>query len=148
MLNGLLFLFSDRTYNAKIGWGFVLVLAVNLLATQYIRFSDGNNTLGGYTATFRPINPNPIKYFERLFNYTYSKNFDEKPLQFPERVKSKIGQRTVDILHNDVSYIFFNKLNYNPRPVIQTYSAYTAELMQLNGRKYASASARILSYLN
>jgi hypothetical protein len=141
MLNGLLFLFSDRTYNAKIGWGFVLVLAVNLLATQYIRFSDGNNTFSGYLATFRPINPNPIKYFGTLFNYKYTKNFEANPLQFPEKIKQKIGQKSVDILHNDVSYIFFNKLNYNPRPVIQTYSAYTAALMQLNGTKYASASA-------
>lgn len=141
MLNGLLFLFSDRKYNAKIGWGFVLVLVVNLLAIQYIRFTDGNQTLRGYIATFRPINLNPINYFETLFDYNYTKNFDANPLQFPKKIKQKIGQKTVDILHNDISYIFFNKLNYNPRPVIQTYSAYTAELMQLNGRKYAGASA-------
>ncbi|WP_395784905.1 hypothetical protein [Aquirufa sp.] len=141
MINGLLFLYSDQKYKSKIGLGFICVLLVHLLATQYIRYSEGEHTIKGYFKTFHKINFNPIHYFEKLFDYQYTKNFEAKPLQFPERIKTKIGQQTVDILHNDVSYIFFNKLNYNPRPVIQTYSAYTAQLMQLNGRKYASASA-------
>jgi len=141
MANGLLFLFADQKYKTKIGLGFMCVLLVHLLATQYIRYSEGAHTMKGYLGTFRKINLNPINYFETLFDYKYTKNFDANPLQFPDKIKQKIGQKSVDILHNDISYIFFNKLNYNPRPVIQTYSAYTAQLMQLNGRKYASASA-------
>jgi hypothetical protein len=141
MVNGLLFLFSDRKYTARISGGFVLVLAINLLATQYIRYADGNYSAQGYLSTFRPVNINPIHYFEKLFGYQYAKNFDEKPLQLPEKIKTKIGQQTVDILHNDVSYIFFNKLNYNPRPIIQTYSAFSPELMKVNGEKYAGQTA-------
>lgn len=141
MVNGLLFLYSDQKYKTKIGLGFICVLLVHLSATQYIRYNEGGHTIKGYLETFGKINLNPINYFETLFEYKYTKNFDANPLQLPEKIKHKIGQKTVDILHNDISYIFFNKLNYNPRPVIQTYSAYTAELMQLNGRKYAGASA-------
>jgi hypothetical protein len=141
MANGLLFLYSDQKDKTKIGLGFICVLIVQLSATQYIRYSQGEHTIKGYFGTFRKINLNPINYFETLFDYKYTKNFDASPLQFPEKIKQKIGQKSVDILHNDISYIFFNKLNYNPRPVIQTYTAYTAQLMQLNGRKYASTSA-------
>jgi hypothetical protein len=64
MVNGLLFLFSDRKYTAQISGGFVLVLAINLGATQYIRYADGNYSAQGYLATFRPINLNPIHFFE------------------------------------------------------------------------------------
>ncbi len=141
MVNGLLFLLTDRKYTAQIGRGFVLILVISLMTTQYIRFADGNYSIQGYLASFRPINLNPIAYFEKLFSYQFAKNFDKKPLQLPEKIKSKIGQRTIDILHNDVSYIFFNKLNYNPRPVVQTYCAYTPQLMQLNGEKYAGPTA-------
>jgi hypothetical protein len=141
MANGLIFLFAEQKYKTKIGLGFICVLLVHLSATQYIRYNEGGHTIKGYLETFGKINLNPVNYFERLFGYKYTKNFDKNPLQFPEKIKHKIGKKTVDILHNDISYIFYNKLNYNPRPIIQTYSAYTGQLMQLNGRKYASASA-------
>jgi len=141
MINGILFLFSDQKYKSQIGWGFICILAVQLTSTQYIRYSDSNHTLQGYFSTFRPININPINYFEKLIGYKYSANFDKKPLQIPLDIKKRIGQKTVDILDNDISYIFYNKLNYNPRPIIQTYSAFSEKLMKLNGMKYASDSA-------
>jgi hypothetical protein len=141
MVNGLLFLFSDKDFQTKIGWGFVGVLCLNLIATQYIRYSDGNHSLKGYMSTFRAVNVNPIRYFDRLFSYSYAENFNHKPLQLPSEIKNKIGQKTVDILHNDIAYVFFNELNYNPRPIIQTYSAYADVLMKLNGQKFASQTA-------
>ena len=76
---------------SKIGLGFICVLLVHLLATQYIRYSEGEHTIKGYFKTFHKINFNPIHYFEKLFDYQYTKNFEAKPLQFPERIKTKIG---------------------------------------------------------
>lgn len=141
MVNGLLFLFSNQTYQTKIGWGFVSVLFLNLIATQYIRYADGNHTVTGYLSTFRAIHVNPIRYVDQLFSYSYADNFTNKPLQLPTEIKKKIGQKSVDMLHNDISYVYFNQLNYNPRPIIQTYSAYDEKLMKLNGQKYASKTA-------
>ncbi|MFN0188320.1 MAG: hypothetical protein ACKVQV_06425, partial [Bacteroidia bacterium] len=39
------------------------------------------------------------------------------------------------------SQVYFNSLNYNPRPVIQSYSAYSGFLDSLNFKKYTSASS-------
>jgi hypothetical protein len=54
---------------------------------------------------------------------------------------SIIGTSNVDIIPWEISEIFVNHLNYNPRPVIQSYSAYDRYLDQKNADKYSSASA-------
>jgi len=48
-----------------------------------------------------------------------------------------IGNSTVDIYPWDYSYIPANKLNWKPRPVIQSYAAYTRELDQLNSQHFS-----------
>jgi len=57
------------------------------------------------------------------------------------KILNKIGNQTTDIVPSEISWVYFNKLNYNPRPIIQSYSAYSKELMDLNYNKYLSASA-------
>jgi hypothetical protein len=64
-----------------------------------------------------------------------------KSRELPERVRDIIGNKTVDVLGFETSYIHYNGLNYNPRPVIQSYSAYGPELIQLNVNKYESNTA-------
>ena len=41
----------------------------------------------------------------------------------PETVYKKIGLRTVDVIPYDICSVYFNRLNYKPRPVIQSYAA-------------------------
>jgi hypothetical protein len=74
---------------------------------------------------------------EYQFDYTFLKPQQE----IPEHISKKIGNSTVDIIPTDISYIILNNLNYNPRPVIQTYSAYDAYLDNINFEKYNSADA-------
>jgi hypothetical protein len=64
------------------------------------------------------------------YNYTY-----------PKEVLDIIGNKTVDLVPNETSEIYLNKLNYNPRPVIQSYQAYNAYLDRKNKEKYLSATA-------
>ncbi len=52
-----------------------------------------------------------------------------------------IGNESVDIIPSEISYIYANALTYNPRPVIQSYTAYTGYLDGLNRIKYMSDSA-------
>jgi hypothetical protein len=54
---------------------------------------------------------------------------------------AEIGNKTIDVFPSEISIAFFNNLNYNPRPVIQSYSAYSASLAGKNYQKYMSASA-------
>jgi hypothetical protein len=69
----------------------------------------------------------------------YEKNFSR--FEMPAAARSIIGENTVDILPWNIDYLYFNRLNYNPRPVIQSYSAYTPYLIKLNRQKYESDSA-------
>jgi hypothetical protein len=57
------------------------------------------------------------------------------------RLREMIGPASVDVFGNYQAYAVFNELNYRPRPVFQSYSAYTAPLMRLNERFYSSSSA-------
>jgi hypothetical protein len=141
MINGLLFLFIPKQYIGKFGIGFLSVLLLHLASIQYIRFSDGGYSAAGYLANFRPIQLNPFDFAKKFADYDYANNFKNAPLQLPKHIKDKIGAKSVDILQSDIAYVFFNQLNYNPRPIIQSYSAYSKDLMRLNGSKYASASA-------
>lgn len=59
----------------------------------------------------------------------------------PPSIREKIGQSTVDIAPSEISIAYFNKLNYQPRPIVQGYAAYDKYLDDLNYKKYISSSA-------
>ncbi|WP_128548275.1 hypothetical protein [Larkinella soli] len=59
----------------------------------------------------------------------------------PESIRRKIGRQSADVVPNDISEIYFNGLNYNPRPTLQSYQSYNAYLDRRNQQKYLSASA-------
>lgn len=85
-----------------------------------------------------------VYYFIDLFTDTSSKNeFSPKETIcfVPDKLKSQIGQASVDIIPWDISEIYRTNLNYNPRPIVQSYSAYTKYLDSLNSAKYLSPSA-------
>jgi hypothetical protein len=72
-------------------------------------------------------------------NMHISKNITYKRL--PERMIKEIGNKTVDVLGSEISYIYYNNLKYNPRPIIQSFQAYDAKLININYNKYKSNSA-------
>jgi hypothetical protein len=69
--------------------------------------------------------------------YAHHSSFAE----IPEKILERIGNKTVDIIPTDISYIFFNGLNYNPRPSMQSYASYTGRLDGINANKYTSDNA-------
>lgn len=75
------------------------------------------------------------KYFE------YRSKLGKSQAEIPVEPLKKLKQGTVDIIPWDISYIYFNDLNYNPRPVIQSYGAYSEYLDRLNAEKYSSGTA-------
>ncbi len=67
--------------------------------------------------------------------------------RLPESFSKRIGDDSVDILRFRIADLIQHQLNYNPRPVFQTYAAYNPYLDQLNATKYLSESApRYLIY--
>lgn len=56
-------------------------------------------------------------------------------------LQAAVGEGTVDLLNFEQGMIFLNGLNYQPRPIIQSYSAYTAALVIANWRFFRSERA-------
>jgi len=60
--------------------------------------------------------------------------------QLPQ-ITSKVGRARVDMFGCNQAYAIFNHLNFHPRPVFQSYVAYSAPLMSLNEQFYFSPKA-------
>jgi hypothetical protein len=56
-------------------------------------------------------------------------------------LRAMVGSAPMDVFGNYQAYAVFNDLNYRPRPMFQSYSAYTPELMRRNEQFYRSAAA-------
>ena len=86
----------------------------------------------------------PYSYIKSLTDLNFKTILPKYNLQnrsLPASVMAKIGEKTVDILPNEVSYVFYNKLNYNPRPSIQSRQVVGSYLDQKNVEKYLSKTA-------
>jgi len=55
------------------------------------------------------------------------------------RLRQIIGEGAVDVFGYNQSFALHNRLNYRPRPVFQSYTAYSPPLMRLNEQFYLSA---------
>lgn len=64
--------------------------------------------------------------------------------KIPDSVLGKVQGKTIDIIPWEFSLIPGNQLNWKPRPIIQSYSAYTEKLDELN---YQSLSQSPRDYL-
>jgi hypothetical protein len=130
MLGLMLYLFTD--VKSKSAYLLAWVLTCQIAATSYIRWVDH--------IAYKPVSFSPITYFKGIVSYEYAHNFDQNPIPLSPRVRAMIGNETVDAMNNDLSMIYFNRLNYNPRPVVQTYAAHSALLADVNGAKYRSST--------
>ncbi|GAB3896822.1 hypothetical protein GCM10028803_14620 [Larkinella knui] len=76
-------------------------------------------------------------YFQMAATETYP---DPQPT-IRASIRQKIGQQTVDVIPNGISDIYLNRLNYNPRPTLQSYQSYNGYLDRKNREKYMSKTA-------
>lgn len=65
---------------------------------------------------------------------------DRASLKLPA-ISHAVGAGSIDLLMNNQSYLLANDLNYRPRPVFQSYSAYTGALAALNDDFFLSPRA-------
>ncbi len=57
------------------------------------------------------------------------------------RIKAEVGKSTVDVFGHYQGIALLNDLNYHPRPVFQSYNAYTPFLIRTNADFYRSDAA-------
>jgi hypothetical protein len=57
------------------------------------------------------------------------------------RVRARVGQKGIDMLGSDLAWLFLNRLHWQPRPVLQSYSTSTADLIELNREYFESPAA-------
>lgn len=126
---GLMVLFYKDLKFSQVITAFCLCLVCLISELTLISYPSFGDRLNYFTAVFYPNNIE-----ERT-----AKNYERFSL--PAEVREAIGNRGVDIIPWAVNYLYFNNLNYNPRPIIQSYSAYTPYLINLNKQKYEGEAA-------
>ncbi|MEI6061542.1 MAG: hypothetical protein WCR72_12595 [Bacteroidota bacterium] len=80
-------------------------------------------------------------YVSDTSNISSEKSISRNKLD--KRILDMIGKQTVDIYPWDYSYIAANRLNWLPRPVIQSYASYTRELDDKNAIHFESGQAPV-----
>lgn len=56
-------------------------------------------------------------------------------------IRQRVGRASVDIFGHEQAYALFNDFSYRPRPVFQSYCAYSARLTRLNDEFYRGPEA-------
>jgi hypothetical protein len=126
--------FSTETWLKQSGW---FLIAINLLS--YFLFYQ---PIYG-EVSFSVTNNLRIKTYilPQYFRDIFKKNTPHYSPNYPKDVLTIIGNKTVDLVPNETSEIYLNKLNYNPRPIVQSYQAYNEYLDKKNQEKYLSSTA-------
>jgi len=130
----LLVFLSNNTFLRIGSWG---IVSLNILSYFFFYQSIFGNITFSIPSNLRTKSFILPQYFKDIFHTPQPKLV----ATYPKEVLDMIGNKTVDIIPNEVSEIYFNNLNYNPRPTLQSYQAYNNYLDLKNREKYLSANA-------
>lgn len=146
LLIALLFLYQPSGFKRTFAAGcWLAVLAISFWAVNTIP-GAGKPYLQLVSLRIFPDKIHEIRnYCMGIRNYPAALAASDKPTrndinENPDLQKI-IGSNSVDIIPSEISRIYFNGLHYDPRPVIQSYSAYNQYLDSLNYQKYISPDA-------
>ena len=137
---------THRAAQTRCFLGYLCALTVIMVG-----FSTNNIGLPGTTLT-RTLAPsvvlsrwvewsNPIQYQAKR---TQESATQLATVKFPAALRKLIGDRPVDVVPYEVSLVAANHLNWKPRPVFQSYAAYTQFLDDAN---FNSLSKRERDYI-
>jgi hypothetical protein len=82
-----------------------------------------------------------VNYVKGIQEYGKARAESDSLDQRPNPLKGRLGNHTVDVMPAEISEVYFNSLHYAPRPVVQTYSAYSRYLDSLNSATYLGPGA-------
>jgi len=103
---------------------------------------------------YRPIKDSFHQRFTVLNNYrndvagylSTQYLYQKDKRYIPERILEKIGNMGVDIFPWDSEYLLENRLYYTPRPIFQSFSAYTEALEKINYDFYRDKAPEYVIY--
>ncbi len=130
---------------SKDGRVFSSILLLFIISLSFFNWYKLNDELKVNYSSFKPTAQ--LKKISDYFNGIFVADSDllfvnaRNSRVIPREILNKISDAGVDIVPHEISYIGLNDLVYNPRPIIQSYSAYNRYLMGKNYRKYVSDSA-------
>lgn len=116
----------------------VVVISLITITTSKNAFSNAyQDYINGRPATF--------DYFNDVFTNVSYKNTLPDHINYwgriPQKYLDKIDNNSVDIIPWEISEMYYNNLNYDPRPIIQSYNAFDEYLDEKNYEKYMSPTA-------
>lgn len=122
---------------------FQLFLSILILFSYYLNLRKSY-----YYEDFFPTTSGVSKLIGAASNYSYfsdtckatsMRNIARNKLD--SDIRERIGNNTIDVYPWDYSYLAANELQWQPRPVLQSYASYTRWLDNLNVKHFQSASA-------
>lgn len=134
LLAPFILLVTIDVYKEKLKSLITILLLVALITPIYYVFKTDKVALD--------IKPKlEMHYFEGFVNFTDSSGLHLFPNsnQLPNNILNKIGKNSIDVFPWNIQMLLENKLNYTPRPVIQSYTSYTKFLENKNFNFYNSS---------
>jgi hypothetical protein len=113
----------------------LLILNV-IIAAYYVKKLDANP----FNFEVKLNKPGYVEGF-KSFTDTSSVHLFPNNNQLPQNIKDKVGNNTIDIYPWNTQLLLENKFNFTPRPVFQSYTAYTPKLEEKNFDHYNSEKA-------
>jgi hypothetical protein len=125
---------------------FKVLLPVSLFTCLFKAVEDIDNSSPMlFSGKVKMLNFISVRFLHKPYNPPETKangvENSRLPYILPSRILSEIKSASVDVVPHMVSMIYFNNLNYNPRPSVQTYAAYDKYLDSIDAGKYQSPEA-------
>jgi len=122
---------------------FKVLLPVSILMCSFKAIENIDNSSPSlFRAKVKTLNFLCVRFLHKAYLPPETKvnglDNSQSPYILPYRIKSKIKTASVDVVPHMVSMVYFNNLNYNPRPSIQTYAAYDKYFDSIDASKYRS----------
>lgn len=115
--------------------GILSVLGIHEALPGTVRFALGHFQEKIYANVYNSIHFD--RYYESYRDRLRSERHDH---ELP-KTRAVVGQASIDVLGYNQAIALYNRFNYRPRPILQSYSAYTPKLQQLNADYLASDRA-------
>lgn len=133
LLIGLLSLFVGGSFQSWLRRVFILALILSFpVAADRVTISYISSKVDAFSRYLHGVSESDNVIRQRI---------PRTPANYlPQELVTTIGAASVDIIPTEISYLYYHNLTYNPRPIMQSYSAYTSYLDRLNRDKYSSTS--------
>jgi hypothetical protein len=114
----------------------ILTLLILFIPFKFLAFEQNKQI----EITSKFPKSNYISEFKR-FTTISGMHLTPNNYKLPNSVLQRIEDKTIDVFPWDILLLLQNNLNYHPRPVIQSYTAYTKYLENMNFEHYNSNNA-------